>query len=154
MPVAAHRRFVHTDFLAAFGNQRFQLPPHDRDERMRKREPVRISLVRVKTPTESVRTGHARLQIYASMSNTFQAPKLLHDAQAAWGPELSGHVMFPTLVVPRRPKPPLRQWFGGNTAQEPIKREIEIETGLFTVSDRVQSRVHLILDGHSHRIIQ
>src|SRR5580704_2506500 len=145
MSVAAHRWFIHTNFLATLGNQRLQFPSHDRDERVGKREPVCISLVWVKTPTEGVRPGHASLQSYLCWSNTFQAPELLDDAQAARGAELSGHFMFPALVVPRRSKPALRQWFGGNAGQEPIKGEIEIQACLFTVGDHLQPGIHLIL---------
>ncbi len=62
--------------------------------------------------------------------------------------------MFPALIVPRRSKPALRQWLGGYSCQEPIKREIEIQTSLFTIGDFVQTRIHLILHGNSDRIVQ
>ena len=121
---------------------------------MREREPVRISFVRVKTPAQGVRTRHTSLQRYVRRSNAFQTSQLLYDAQTAWGRQLSGNLVFPSLVVPGRSEPALRQWFGGNTCQEPIKRKIKIQTSLFTVGDHVQTCVHLILHCDSHRVVQ
>ena len=152
--VAAHRRLVDADILASLGDQRLQFAPHDRKQRVRQREPIRILPVRHQAPAERIWPRHARLQRDVRRRNALQPAELFDDAEPARRGEIADHLVFAALIVAGRPEPALRRGLRRNARQKAVERQIEIEPRLLAVSDDGQSSSELIAHRHSHRIVQ
>ena len=67
--------------------------------------------------------------------------------------QCSDNFMFPALIVGGRTEAPRGSPFELNAVQEAIEGEIEVESGLLTICDDIQSRCDLVVNGDRNCVI-
>ncbi len=154
MRVAAHGRLVDTDLGAACGDQRFQFTPHDRDQRFGEGVAVSVLPVRNQAAAQGVGTGHADLQRRAGGRDALESAEFVYGPQASRSFQVAGHFMFAALVVSGRAEAAVRAGFHGDARQEAVERQIEIEPGLFSIADHVETGGDLVMHRGRNCVVQ
>jgi len=74
-------------------------------------------------------------------------------AEAARRTQFAANTVFAPLIVGRGTKPAGRRAFQFEAFQIPIEGKVEIQSGLFTVGDDVESGCDLVVDGGDDGVV-
>ena len=145
--VAAHRRLVDRDLLAAGICQRHQLRLDDRQERF-----GRLPAVALEPAGEGVRPRHGDLQRRPRRRDPAQPLVLRDGAEAVRSRELADDPVTRALVVRGRPEQPRRRALL-DPFEAAVEAEVEVEPRLLAVRDGVEPGGDLVVHGRDHGVL-
>ena len=144
--VAAHRRLVDGELLAAGFGEGDELGLDDRQQRLGHRPAVGVVGVGHEPPTHRVRPWHARLQRRPGRRQSAQALELVDDAEPSRRGQLIRDLVTAALVVGRRSEAPWWRALQLDAGEEAVEGEVEVEARLLAVGDHVEAGGDLVVD--------
>jgi hypothetical protein len=114
---------------------------------------IRITLVWYQASAQRVRPGHACLEGWAGGREPLEPFEFFNYAETTRRAQFAAHHVFAPLVVGRRAKAPGRRAFQFETFEVTVEGKVEIQAGLLSVSDNVESGGDLVVNGRDDGIV-
>ncbi len=160
MGVAAHGGFIDGDFTATGGDEVFQFSSDDGQESFREGPAIGVLFIGYEASAERIGSGDGGLEGWAGgigaeagCGDALESFKILNCSEATGSADFACDVMSAALVVGRGAEASGGCAFQVDALEKPIEGQIEVQAGLFTIGDHIETGRDLVVQGDGDGII-